>query len=156
MNDFVPPHLPPSGLDLIDRAHDSLVWALTAPTPGERYVAAHLSALRAAAAVLAVRGRPGRPGRAGGPRSVWEVLPIVAPELGEWADFFAAGAARRAAVEAGRDDIVSSREADDLVRDGETFLLLVELALGLSRPDVSPAGAGRLRPRRSALASLAP
>lgn len=139
----VPPRLPPNSLDLLDRARDSLVCALVAPTAGERYVAAHLAALRAAAAVLAVRGRPGRPGRL---RSVWEVLPAVAPELGEWAAFFDAGAPRRAAVEAGRGDVVSAREADDLVRDGETFLLLVETALGLARPDVRPVGAPGERP----------
>lgn len=137
-----PPRVPPSSLDLLERAHDSLVAALTATTAGERYVAAHLAALRAAAAVLSVRGRPHRHGR---PRSVWEVLPSVAPELGEWAAFFDAGAGRRAAIEAGRDDAVSSREADDLVRDGETFLVLVESALGLPRHHVLPAGAVSVR-----------
>ncbi|WP_460461391.1 SAV_6107 family HEPN domain-containing protein [Angustibacter peucedani] len=134
--------MPPSSLDLLDRARDSLVAALTASTAGERYVAAHLAALRAAAAVLSVRGRPHRHGR---PRSVWEVLPTVAPELAEWAAFFDAGATRRAALEAGRDDVVSSREADDLVRDGETFLVLVEQVLGLPRHDVLPPGAVSLR-----------
>lgn len=137
-----PPRVPPSSLDLLDRARDSLVAALTATTAGERYVAAHLAALRAAAAVLSVRGRPHRHGR---PRSVWEVLPTVAPELGEWAAFFDAGAGRRAALEAGRDDVVTSREADDLVRDGETFLVLVEQVLGLPRHDVLPSGAVSLR-----------
>lgn len=128
MTTITHPPLTPSSLDLVDRAHDSLVQALTACAPGERYVAAHLSALRAAAAVLAVRGRPTRRGR---PRSVWEVLPSVAPELGEWATFFDAGAARRAAVEAGRDEAVGRREADDLLRDAETFLHIVEAAIGL-------------------------
>jgi hypothetical protein len=137
-----PPRLPPSSLDLLDRARDSLVAAITATTSGERYVAAHLAALRAAAAVLSVRGRPQRHGR---PRSVWEVLPAVAPELGEWAAFFDAGAARRAAVEAGRDDVVSSREADDLVRDGETFLVIVESVLGLPRHHVLPHGSVSVR-----------
>jgi hypothetical protein len=132
-----PLRLPATGLDLLDRARDSLLGAMTASTAGERYVAAHLAALRSAAAVLAVRGRPTRRGR---PRSVWEVLPVVAPELAEWAAFFDAGAARRAAVEAGRDEVVSTREADDLLRDAERFLLLVESALGLPRQDVLPSG----------------
>jgi len=122
------PPLTSSSLELIDRAHDSLLEALTASTAGERYVAAHLAALRGAAAVLAVRGRPTRRGR---PRSVWEVLPSVAPELGEWAVFFGAGAPRRAAVEAGREDVVGTREADDLLRDAETFLHIVETVMGL-------------------------
>ena len=132
-----PMRLAPTGLDLLDRARESLLTALTTSTAGERYVAAHLAALRTAAAVLAVRGRPTRRGR---PRSVWEVLPAVAPELGEWATFFDAGAARRAAVEAGRNEVVSTREADDLLRDAERFLLIVESALGLPRQDVLPAG----------------
>jgi hypothetical protein len=136
-----PARVPPGSLDLIDRARDSLVAALTATSAGERYVAAHLAALRAAAAVLSVRGRPQRYGR---PRSVWEVLPTVAPELGEWATFFDAGAARRAAVEAGRDDAVSSREADDLIRDGEAFLAVVEGVLGLPRHAVLPSGAASM------------
>ncbi|KQX63747.1 SAV_6107 family HEPN domain-containing protein [Angustibacter sp. Root456] len=136
------PRVPSSSLDLIDRARDSLVVALGASSAGERYVAAHLAALRAAAAVLSVRGRPHRHSR---PRSVWEVLPTVAPELGEWAAFFDAGASRRAAIEAGRDDVVSSREADDLVRDGETFLSLVEELLGLPRHLVLPAGVACIR-----------
>ena len=133
------PPLTQGSLELLDRAHDSLLRALTASSVGERYVAAHLAALRAAAAVLAVRGRPTGRGR---PRSVWEVLPGVAPELGEWATFFNAGAARRAAVEAGRDEVVSSREADDLVRDAESFLRLAGTAIGLrSVPLALPLGA---------------
>lgn len=123
----------PSSVDLVERAHDSLLSAVRASTPGDRYVAAHLAALRGAAALLAARGRPNH---RSGPRSVWEVLPRVAPELEEWAAFFDAGASRRAAVEAGRDEAVSSREADDLVRDAETFLVLVESALGLPRHHV--------------------
>jgi hypothetical protein len=133
----VRPRVSPSSVDLVGRAHDSLVAAVRATTPGERYVAAHLAALRGAAAVLAVRGRPSS---RGGPRSVWEVLPRVAPELTEWAAFFDAGAARRAAVEAGRDDVVTARGADDLVRDAETFLVLVESALGLPRRHVALGG----------------
>jgi hypothetical protein len=120
---------------LLDRSRAGLLQALGARSPGERYVTAHLAALRSAAAVLAVRSRPG--GR-GGPRSVWEVLPRVAPELGEWASFFAATASRRAAIEAGRSDVVSAREADDLLRDAEAFHHLVESSLGLPYQQVLP------------------
>lgn len=123
------PPVPHSALDLLDRSRDCLVVARNAPSPGERYVAAHLSALRAAAAVLAVRGRPRRPG---GALNVWQVLPRVAPELGEWAAFFSASAPRRAAVEAGRSHAVSLREADDLMRDAETFSHRVADCLGIS------------------------
>lgn len=120
---------------LLERSRAGLLQACDARSSGERYVTAHLAALRAAAAVLAVRSRPG--GR-GGPRSVWEVMPRIAPELGEWASFFASTASRRAAIEAGRTDVVSSREADDLLRDAEAFHHLVESSLGLPYQQVLP------------------
>jgi hypothetical protein len=120
---------------LLERSRAGLLQACDARSPGERYVTAHLAALRAAAAVLAVRSRPG--GR-GGPRSVWEVMPRIAPELGEWASFFASTASKRAAVEAGRSNVVSAREADDLLRDAEAFHHLVESSLGLPYQQVLP------------------
>jgi hypothetical protein len=98
---------------------------------GRRYAGAHLAALRAASAVLAARARPG-PGRSR-PASVWSLLATVAPELGEWAGFFAAGAAKRAAAAAGVAHAVTVREADDLLRDAEQFLDLVEDLLGPPR-----------------------
>jgi hypothetical protein len=59
------------------------------------------------------------------------VLPEVAPELGEWAAFFAAGAGKRAAAEAGLPTAVTMRDGDDLLRDAASFLALVEATLGL-------------------------
>jgi hypothetical protein len=119
---------------LMDRSSAGLLQAC-ARTPAERFVAAHLAALRAGAAVLAVRGRPAP---RGGPRSVWEVLPRTAPELEEWATFFATTASRRAAVEAGRGDVITARDADDLLRDAETFHHVVETVLGLPFQHVLP------------------
>ncbi|MEJ2577797.1 MAG: SAV_6107 family HEPN domain-containing protein [Kineosporiaceae bacterium] len=134
------PPVSPAARMLLDRSRTGLLQACVARTSGERYVAAHLAALRAAAAVLAVRGRPGS---RGGPRSVWEILPRVAPELGEWATFFAATASRRAAVEAGRGGSITTREADDLLRDVESFHHVIESLLGLPAqpllPDALPA-----------------
>lgn len=124
----------PSGLPagtLLALSRRGLVEATTAATPGERYAAAHLAALRAAAAVLACRARPAS-GRRGRPTSAWVLLADVAPELGEWAVFFAAGARKRAAAEAGLPSAVTAREADDLVREAEAFLGVVESSLGLS------------------------
>jgi hypothetical protein len=63
--------------------------------------------------VLAVRTRPAATKR---PRNVWSMLPQVAPELTEWSAFFAAGAGKRAAAEAGLSRAVTPREADDLLR----------------------------------------
>ena len=76
-------------------------------------------------------------------------LEQVAPELGEWAIFFAAGAAKRAAAEAGLSHAVTEREADDLVRDVGSFLTVVEGCLGVPVPApepprrLSPAARGR-------------
>ena len=116
---------------LLALSRRGLVEACTAATPGERYAAAHLAALRAAAAVLACRARPAS-GRRGRPTSAWVLLAEVAPELAEWAGFFAAGARKRAAAEAGLPSAATAREADDLVREAETFLGVVESSLGLS------------------------
>ena len=60
-----------------------------------------------------------------------ELLPQVEPALTEWAAYFAAGAGKRAAAEAGLPRAASAREADNLVRDAETFLSLAETALGV-------------------------
>ena len=128
----VPSQLLPSALGLLDQARRGLQEAATLTLPAERYATAHLAALRGAAAVLAARTRPADPRlRRRRPTSAWVLLTEVAPELGEWAAFFAAGAAKRAAAEAGVTRAVTSREADDLLRDAATFLALVETTLGL-------------------------
>lgn len=119
---------------LLALARRGLVEACVAATPGERYAAAHLAALRVAAAVLACRARPltgGSSVRRRRPTSAWVLLAVVAPELQEWAEFFAAGARKRAAAEAGLPSAVTAREADDLVRDAEAFLVMVEGTLGV-------------------------
>src|SRR5258705_435303 len=84
-------------------------------------------------AARAARARPAAsvPRRPARPTSAWTLLCRVAPELTEWAGFFAAGAAKRAAAEAGLPRSVTAREADDLLRDAETFLAVVETLLGL-------------------------
>jgi hypothetical protein len=60
------------------------------------------------------------------------MLAEVAPELAEWAAFFAATEAKRDAIRAGATSIVSAREADDMVRDATAFLRIVERAVGFS------------------------
>jgi len=122
--------------ELVATARRGLLDATLADRPAERYAAAHLCALRAAAAVLAARARPGGSRRR--PSSVWTLLPAVAPELAEWAAFFEAGAGKRAAAEAGLDHVVSAREADDLLREADTFLALVETTLGLDHARLGP------------------
>lgn len=114
-------------LDLLDRSREGLLQACRSSTPADRYTQAHLAALRAASALIAARTLPSRRSR---PRSVWEVLPTVAPELTEWAVFYASSGRRRLALERSA-TTVSPREADDLVREGEAFLELVRGALHL-------------------------
>ncbi len=137
---------PPSAtaMELLDRAQASLLHASQAGEVGERYVLAHLAGLRAAAAVLAARTTPASSSR---PRSVWEVLPTLAPELTEWAVFFAASARQRAAVERG-DRVLPAREADDLVRQAEIFIEVVQEALGVPRTLVRPGYLAAVTPLR--------
>src|SRR3954468_23546038 len=120
----------PTALRLLATSRSALREAERATSPGERYATAHLAALRAAAAVLAARARP-NDARVRRPTSAWVLLTGVAPELGEWATYFAAGADKRAAALAGLRSAVTPREADDLLRDATTFLALVETTLGL-------------------------
>jgi hypothetical protein len=132
----LPPPLSPAAAQLLDQASRALAEATGYPDARQRYATAHLGALRAAAAVLAARTRP-EPARRR-PRSAWVLLGQVAPELEEWAAFFAAGAAKRAAAEAGLSRAVTDREADDLVRDVSAFLAVVEQTLGGPPPRPRP------------------
>jgi SAV_6107-like HEPN len=117
----------------LSRARAALAEAVETSDHLIRYSSAHVAALRVAAAVLAVRARPVRSGtRRRVQRNAWVLLAEVAPEFGEWATFFAAGAGQRAAAEAGLERAVTTREADDLVRAVETFYDLVETSLRLS------------------------
>ncbi|SDP13038.1 hypothetical protein SAMN04515671_3007 [Nakamurella panacisegetis] len=111
--------------DLLADAGRGLGRAIRADQPTDRYAAAHLAALRGAAAVLATKARPGRSRQA----SAWDLLAKVAPEFSEWSAFFAAGSAKRQAAEAGIARFISPREADDMVRQCAVFLDLVEAAL---------------------------
>jgi hypothetical protein len=126
-----PPRLEGSGSTrgLLVQAESVLGEARRAEEPGEQFRLAHLAALRVAAAMFAARGRP-----AGARRrlvSAWVLLESIAPEMKEWAQYFAAGARARAAVEAGAASAVSPRVADDQLRAAEQFLLIVETSLGI-------------------------
>jgi hypothetical protein len=125
----ISPPIPQQARELLGSSARGLLEAYATPEPARRYATAHLAALRAAAAVLAARAHPVRQPRI---RSVWALLPGVAPQLEEWATFFAAGAATRAAAEAGL-PVVRQREADDLLRDAETFLVQVAALLGVDQ-----------------------
>jgi hypothetical protein len=121
---------PGESVDLLDRSAASLRCASQCGDAAQRYVEAHLGALRAAAAVVAARSVPSRRSR---PRSVWQ-------------------GRRRAALERGA-AISGAREADDLLRQAEVFLGIVADVLGAPRRDavaaylipigVGAAGGGR-------------
>jgi hypothetical protein len=123
--------LPATTHSYLARAAESLSEAMTAGEATTRYACAHVAALRAAAALLAARARPAGPARRKPQKNAWVLLAEVAPELAEWAGFFAAGAGKRAAAEAGSRRAVTEREADDLVRDADRFLAVVEESVGL-------------------------
>lgn len=129
-----------AAVELYELAVEGLAAAAGAPRSDHRYAAANLAALRAAAAVVAVHAASGS-GRATGGRAanVWKLLAGHSPELREWADFFAAATARRAALNAGTASI-STREADDLLRDAVAFVELVGTALGLEIERLSGLG----------------
>jgi hypothetical protein len=110
----------------------------SAPAAPQRYGNAYLAALRAAAAVLTVRTRATEP-RDGSTGTIWTVLPAFAPQLGEWASFFAAAADRRAAIAAGLPAPVTARDADDLLRNAQGFHQVVRTCLGPSCSQREPA-----------------
>jgi hypothetical protein len=117
-----------NGVTLATQARDILSDAGDTSDPDERFRLAHLAALRTAAALFADRARPALRQR---PTNAWALLVQVAPELADWSSYFAAGATKRAAIEAGAHRVVTQREADDLVRAGSEFLAMVEMSLGV-------------------------
>lgn len=126
------PRQPPvsrAALGLLRQAAEYIAEAHREQEPLLRYPAAYLAALRTGAAVLAMRATP-QPKRKA-TRNVWQLLAEVAPELGEWAAFFAACSDTRAAAEAGIARLVGRREADDLLRQAEDFLGIVGAGLCL-------------------------
>ncbi|HET6652158.1 MAG TPA: SAV_6107 family HEPN domain-containing protein [Nocardioides sp.] len=127
-----PLHVPAASHAYLARSAESLREAITTTEVPLRYAQAHVAALRATAALLAARATPltGRSRRRPAQKNAWVLLAEVAPEFTEWASFFAAGADKRAAAEAGSRRAVTEREADDLVRDAGAFLAVVTGHLG--------------------------
>jgi len=105
--------------ELLSRADAELLAAQFSSEAWEQFSHAHLAAVRAGAAVVAATGRPS--GRRG-PRSVWEMLDAVAPELARWSVYFAGAASLRSAVDAGRFDAISPARAEQAVCAAEDFV----------------------------------
>lgn len=127
---------PLSTLDLLARAHDALADAYAARGTAQRHRGSQLAALRAAAAVLATRGlgagasAEGREGALARPRDPWPLLARHAPELAEWADYFAV-VGERTVVLTTSGARIGVREADDLLRAAQAFVDQVRPSLGL-------------------------
>jgi hypothetical protein len=124
-------HLPAATHSYLERSAESLREAIMCTDVPQRYALAHVAALRATAALLAARAQP-LPVARRRQKNAWVLLAELAPEFQEWALFFSSGAQKRSAAEAGSRRAVTDREADDLVRDADRFLALVETSLGLT------------------------
>lgn len=135
---WVPAHLLPhrTPAQLLALARQGLADAAQTRSDGLRYAAAHLAALRAASAMVAARSQPTR--TRSRVTSVWALLAVVAPEFDEWATYFAGGASKRAAAEAGIPRAVTATEADDLVRAANQFVAVIETALGVAPSPALP------------------
>jgi hypothetical protein len=120
--------VPASVMTMLSQAKTTWAEAVLEPRAPEKYRAAHVAALRAAAAVLALRARPATAVRR--PTSAWVLLDGLAPELSEWSAYFADSAQRRAAIEAGSSSLVTERDADDLLRAAGEFIAVVERMAG--------------------------
>lgn len=120
-----------SALELVERSRADLLQASHSRGIAQRYQHSQLAAMRAAAALVSARAVPTGQAR---PRSLWDLLPSVAPELTEWAGFFAAVTSRHPSLAGSVPAVpgqITAREADDLLRQAETFVELVCRALGL-------------------------
>lgn len=123
------PPLSEAATQLLARSDAEIVAATLASGADETFLHAHLAALRAGAALVQARGRPtGRPA----PRAVWDMVAVVAPDLAQWAAFFADNAAARAAVEAGRGDAVDRGRAERALVAAEDFADAVRAELGVA------------------------
>jgi phosphoribosylcarboxyaminoimidazole (NCAIR) mutase len=91
--------------------------------PAARHAAAHLAALRAASAALAVCATPVRAKRI---TNVWALLAMAAPELGDWAGYFANGQARRASDPRVSAAVITDVEADAITEEAGRWIAVVD------------------------------
>jgi len=117
--------VPAAAAALIAQARTAWAEAALESSITEKYRAAHIAALRGAAALLAARARPSTVPKHR-PTSAWVLLEQVAPELAEWSVYFTDSARRRAAIEAGARSVVTERDADDLVRAAGDFISIID------------------------------
>lgn len=141
----------PEAVALLAQARHGLADAERETTLVGGFVASYLSALRAGAAILVAKGRPHR--QVAKPQSTWTLLTSVAPEVTQWAEYFAAHSAGYAAAQAGISRHVGAEAVDELRHRAEEFLALAHRVVhgsdGESEARASWCGARtRPRPRR--------
>jgi hypothetical protein len=155
--------VPTSALALLESARLGLEGCQNDPSAVSRLVASQLAALRTAAAVVAARSDPRTTPRNEGPQSVWDLLPSVAPAFSEWAAYFAVNPShRRETIRARWHRASLRREADEFLRNAETFFALAADTLGVAEvlrvvtplPDSTPNRAVMQRMESSRWASL--
>lgn len=113
--------------ELSRKARRGLTEAESADTPEEQFAIAHLSALRAAAAVVDARSHQlqGQPL----PKSVWGLFNLAAPEMARWVEPFCGTARKRVAAEIGVAGTITQAQADQLLADARRFVTVVADAL---------------------------
>jgi hypothetical protein len=121
-----PAPIPVATAQLLARADAELLAARVSPDADDRFVHAHLAALRAATALVVAWGALTK---RRGPRAVWELLARTAPEFEAWTAYFASGAKERADVEAGVPGVVSEKRAGELLATAEDFVDEIRIAL---------------------------
>lgn len=123
----VPP-VPRAATDLVSKGDAELLASQLASDAAERFVHAHLGALRLAGAVLAASGAAPQRGRA---KSAWQQLRTAEPSMSRWAAYFESGARVRAAVAAGRPEVVDDALASRWAAAAEDFRDVVSEHLGV-------------------------
>ncbi len=122
---------------VLDQARDLLRDAGQQPRASDRFRLAHLAALRATAALLSAYSEPGQR-VARRPTSAWVLLTKMLPPLAPWAEYFAAGAPRRAAADAGIFTTVTEADSLELTAAVQTFLDLCSLLIPLAVSGAAP------------------
>jgi len=108
---------------LLATCDGELALAAVALDPADRYIAAHLAAVRAASAFIDLLAPAGRRGK----RSVWEQLVAIDSCWVPWAAFFSAGSKLRRAVEMGVP--VADSVADEMTAYAEDFRDEIAMAI---------------------------
>lgn len=108
---------------LLATCDGELATAAVALDPADRYIAAHLAAVRAASAYVDLAGNAPKRGK----RSIWELLVAIDPAWIPWAAFFSAGTKLRRAVEMGIP--VATKVADEMTAYAEDFRDEIAMAI---------------------------